>query len=426
MPSVDPYDELPYLSLPVEWTAPERLSLASLLHGGPRAPRATYRVLELGCADGANLLPMACHRQHASFVGVDRCRRHIDAAKASRASLQLSNVKFLCEDFLHADALLEGEFDYIIAHGVFSWVADDVRDALLHLCAKRLRPGGLLYLNYNAHPGWKVRGLVRDFLLVQTAGLANLSLRAAAAREAAAKVCRSLVSSDHPFSRLIANEFDFVCKNHPSYVAHEYLAVENHAYWRSEFLALAATHRFEYVADADFNYPSGRMPEDVTARLLEQHITGRTADDTVDLLSYRQLHSPILTLGPLNRQPVTLDEFAGLTMASCLDVCELRSDGKRIFLHSSGYEVEVKEDVVDVAFRTLRPIWPQGLAVGDLFSDVSGVIEDLKLLYRNGLIELRCVDPNDDAVGVEVLNRLEAAKGGYYTTRYHTRVAAVA
>ncbi len=258
MITLNPYDELPYKCLPIEWTAPERLALASLLHGGPRPPLDTYRVLELGCGDGANLLPLAYYRRHATFVGVDGARSQIEVADARKSALELSNIEFIHSDFLTAAHRLSGQFDYIIAHGIFSWVPHDVRDALLELCAQHLRPGGLLYLNYNTRPGWNVRGMVREFLLAQTAGTTSLRMRAQLAQDVAAKIVASLTIGEHPYSQLMANEFRFVCENHVSYVAHEYLASENHPYWRSEFLALARSYGLEYVADADFCYSSGR------------------------------------------------------------------------------------------------------------------------------------------------------------------------
>src|SRR5436190_23915151 len=98
----NPYDELPYKSLPIEWTAPERLALTSLLHGGPRQSLDAYRVLELGCADGANLLPMAYYRKGAQFVGVDGAASQINLANSRRMALQLSNIEFIHADFLQA------------------------------------------------------------------------------------------------------------------------------------------------------------------------------------------------------------------------------------------------------------------------------------------------------------------------------------
>lgn len=419
----NPYDELPYKSLPIEWTAPERLALASLLHGGPRAPLDSYRVLELGCADGANLLPLAYYRRTATFVGVDSANSQIEIADSRKAVLRLSNVDFLHADFMTAAQQLSGQFDYIIAHGVFSWVPQDVRDAFLELCAQRLRSGGLLYLNYNTNPGWKIRGMVREFLLAQTASVAGLKIRGQLAQEVAAKVVSALTVGEHPYGKLIANEFRFVCENHVSYVAHEYLAADNHPYWRSEFLALARRYNLEYVADADFNYSSGRIPEELAPRLEKEQITGRTADDTVDLLCYRQLHSPILTKGSWIRQLPTSEEFANLFVASCLTPCASNDSEHQMFQHPSGYQVEAKDVAIRVAFTKLQPLWPRGVRVGELFQDVSQVMDDLKLLQRNGLIELRCLEPGDFDVTREALNTLESAYGGYVTTPYHTREA---
>src|SRR5215469_11628578 len=133
-----PYDEVPYKSAPVEWTAPERLALASLLHGGPRVSLDKYRVLELGCGNGANLLPLAYYRRNATFVGLDGARSQIAVAQARKAALGLSNLQFIHADFLDASRRLSGPFDYIIAHGVFSWVSPDIRDALLELFAQHL------------------------------------------------------------------------------------------------------------------------------------------------------------------------------------------------------------------------------------------------------------------------------------------------
>jgi len=423
MITINPYDELPYRSLPIEWTAPERLAVASLLHGGPRPPLDTYRVLELGCGDGANLLPLAYYRRQGSFVGVDGAYSQIEIADSRKAALGLSNIEFIHSDFLTAANQLSGQFDYIITHGVFSWVPQDVRDALLELCAKRLSRGGLLYLNYNTRPGWNIRGMVREFLLAQTAGPASLQDRAHEAQDVAAKVVASLTVGEHPYSQLLSNEFRFVCENHVSYVAHEFLATDNHAYWRSEFLELTRRFGLEYVADADFNYSSGKIPEDLGSRLSMEGIVGRGLEDTVDLLCYRQLHTPILTRGSWPRQPPTIEEFSNLYIASCLTPCTSSDIEHQMFQHPSGYQVEAKEEVIRTALQALHPLWPRGVRIGEVFPNIAQVMDDLKLLHRNGLIELRCIEPGVYGACSDRLNKLEAHWGEYVTTPYHTREA---
>ncbi len=426
MTSNDPYDEVPYRSLPIEWTAPERLTLASMLHGGPRPSLRGYRVLELGCADGANLLPQAYYRGHSTFVGIDGAASQIANANAGKSTLGLTNVEFIHCDFRAAAERLEGQFDYIIGHGVFSWVSPDVRDALLELCAARLRHGGLLYLNYNALPGWNVRGMVRGFLMAETAGMTDLRARARRAQEAAADIAAAMAGSEHPYSRLLVRELNFICEHDLSYIAHEYLTAENHAYWRSEFLSLAARYGLAYVADADFSYSSGRIPADLPARLVGERIVGRDADDTVDFLCYRQLHSPVLTACPFEKRALHVEEFAGLVVASALEPSATGEAGNVIFVHASGYQVEAKDEVMRAALETLLPLWPRGLAVGALFRNVDLVRDDLMLLHRNGLIELRCSEPEEPLDNAEPLRQLEGEKDGYFTTAYHTRQAAVA
>lgn len=415
----DPYDELPYQSFPVEWTAPEQLALTSLLHGGPRQPLGTYTVLELGCGNGTNLLPLAYYRRHANFVGLDGASSQIELANARKSSLQLSNLSFICADFTNAAEQLSGEFDFIIAHGVFSWVPHEVRDTLLELCVQHLRPGGLLYLNYNSRPGWNVRGLVRDFLLAQTAGATDLRARAELAQDYAVRFASSLTVDDHPYTRLIINEFRFASDKDISFIAHEYLAAHNHPYWRSEFLDLMQIHNLEHVADADFSYSSGRAPENLAFWLSEHNVTGRTLDDTVDLLCYRQMHCPILTLEPFSRVPPKPEELASLLVASCLTPITQNGKGSFMFQHPSGTQAKVKDEVIRTALTKLQTLWPRGLGIGATFPDVSRVMDELMLLQRNGLIELRCIEPLDFGIRADPLNGIEA-QDGYITTPYHT------
>lgn len=416
----NPYDEVPYRSHPIEWTAPERLALASLLQGGPRTLLNEYRVLELGCGDGANLLPLANYRKHATFIGVDGAGSQIEKAGAHKAALELSNVEFIHADFITANQQLTGQFDYIIAHGIFSWVEQDTRDALLKLFAQRLRRDGLLYLNYNTKPGWNIRGMVRDYLLTSTAEAKNLLHRAHLAQEVSAKMVLSLASCEHPYSQLMANEFQFVCESHVSYITHEFLAKDNHAYWRSEFLSLAKNHGLEYVGDADFNYASGRVPGDLAAQLSDEQLLGDTPSDTIDLVCYRQLHSPILAQAPLTSSQPSVEEFAKLYIASCLIESTPNDNGDLMFQHPSGYEVEAREKPIQVALKRLQSLWPQGLRVNEVFSNVGEVMDDLKLLQHSGLIELRCIEPGDLGERSARLSRLEAESGGYVTTPYHT------
>lgn len=418
----NPYDQLPYRCQPIEWTAPERLALASLLHQGPVPDLRRYRVLELGCGDGSNLLPLAYYRPQASFVGIDGASTQIRLAQHRQQQLHVPNVEFMALDFLQANDRLDGTFDFIIAHGVFSWVPDVARDALFALCQQRLADDGLLYLNYNTRPGWNVRGMVRDYLLGSSDRSQPLLLRAQSAQAAAAKMAQSLATEQHPFSQLLANEFQFVCDNHVSYVAHEYLAEHNHAYWRSEFLALATAYGFHCVADADYNYASGRVDAALPARLISMGLAGRELKDTEDLVSYRQLHTPILSWQRAQARQPEHAILRQLQVASCL---QPRGAHQPFwFEHPNGYQVEAKDALMADALNRLATIWPDPLPVTALLGEHENHIADLLLLHNNGLLELRLPQAPGGSGQFQLnqLNQLELEWGGYCTTAQHQRV----
>jgi SAM-dependent methyltransferase len=383
---VNPYDELPYVSRPIAVAVPERLALASLLHGGPRPRRRGCRVLELGCGDATHLLSLAAATPDpdARFVGVDGSSAAIAAASHSGGGL--SSVELLHADLREAAGRIDGQFDYVIAHGVFSWVPDAARDALLDVCARRLAPNGLVYLSYNARPGWDVRGLARDFLRAHVGAEGGLAARTHAALAVAASSAAAFdaAADEHPYARLMARELRFVADAEPSYVAHEFLADDNHAYWRHDFDALAARFALAVVCDADFDEASGRIPAGLPERIESAGLRGAwPVESVVDFFSYRQLHSPVLAASGWTPKAATVDELAALHAASPLEPA-----GPGAFRHPSGYEVEVRDDAIATALTRLRAAWPGSVRVGDVLPDVAAAEEDLRLLHRHGLVRL--------------------------------------
>jgi tRNA/tmRNA/rRNA uracil-C5-methylase (TrmA/RlmC/RlmD family) len=113
---------------------------------------------------GDNLVPMALGLPAARFVGVDLSPRQVEVAQRTIAALGLSNIEFREADIAAIDASW-GEFDYVIAHGVYSWVPEPVRERLLALCNANLAANGVAYVSYNTNPGWRVHGMIRDMMI---------------------------------------------------------------------------------------------------------------------------------------------------------------------------------------------------------------------------------------------------------------------
>ena len=157
------YDEVPYDNLAFAQTHPDRLATTARMFGLQPPPIATGRVLELGCAGGGNLIPMAFNLPDGEFVGIDLSRRHVDTALSTIRALEMRNIRIIHGSILDIDESW-GLFDYVICHGVFSWVEPHVQDAILRIASGNLVENGIAYISYNTYPGWHMRETVRHMM----------------------------------------------------------------------------------------------------------------------------------------------------------------------------------------------------------------------------------------------------------------------
>ena len=181
-PAANPYDQIPYLGRAHADTHPDRLATLATLLGLQPARLDRCRGLELGCANGRNLLPMAVALPNARFIGLDLSARQIADGQAAVAELGLANLVLRQTDLAEVD-LSYGQFDYILAHGVFSWVDATRQDRLLAICHDNLSEAGVAYVSYNVFPGWHDKLKIREMLLHQVRGFADPRTRLRKSRE---------------------------------------------------------------------------------------------------------------------------------------------------------------------------------------------------------------------------------------------------
>ncbi len=243
------YDELPYTNNAFAATHPVRLATVATLHGlTPPDPRQC-RVLELGCGRGGNLLPMAETLPESRFVGIDLSTRHIDEARASARELGFVNIEFHAMNILELETQL-GEFDYIIAHGVYSWVPEEVQQKILELCQSLLTPHGIAYISYNTLPGWHYRGVVRDMLGYHVSREAPASVQVEQARSFLEFVSKAIADRDGVRSRMLRGECESLAEVPASYLYHEHLESHNRACYFHEFAAQLEPFSLQYVGEA--------------------------------------------------------------------------------------------------------------------------------------------------------------------------------
>src|SRR5579885_2402730 len=141
----NPFDEVPYPGFPFPESHPDLLATIATLFGMTPPLLESCRILELGCGDGSNLIPMAFGLPQSQCLGVDLAERPIQKGRAMAEALGLTHLKLeqidLC-DITRA----QGEFDYIIAHGVYSWVAPEVQEKVLAICGETLAANGVAYV----------------------------------------------------------------------------------------------------------------------------------------------------------------------------------------------------------------------------------------------------------------------------------------
>jgi len=175
------YDKVPYQSLPFAQSHPDRLATIGRLFGMSPAPLQQCRVLEIGCSSGGNLIPVAAALPTAEFVGIDLSPVQVQQGLADIEELGLANIRLFAMDLLDFPEHF-GQFDYVIAHGVYSWVPTMVQERLFEVCGRHLAPTGIAYVSYNALPGWRMRSVVRDAMLFHTQSTTDAPTRVVQAR----------------------------------------------------------------------------------------------------------------------------------------------------------------------------------------------------------------------------------------------------
>jgi SAM-dependent methyltransferase len=281
----NPYEQVAYRTFPRRQTHPDRLAAIARFFGMNPAPPAACRVLEIGCGNGGNLIPLAYYLPQSRFTGIDLAAAPIAEARAMAGDLALSNIELRVRD-LRDLAKEQGEFDYIFAHGLYSWIPAEVRDRLLAVCRQRLAPEGVAFVSYNVYPGRYPRQMIREILLYHTRALLDPAKRIAEAR-------RLLAQLDHPEAKSLLEQGD-------DSLFHDDLAPINDPVWFREFAAHAQRHGLQYLGEADSHHTFDLATAPVEAgELIER-------EQYVDLLKLRPFRQTLLC-----RAEIALDRATG-------------------------------------------------------------------------------------------------------------------
>ena len=251
----NPYDELRYYSKPFSYTSIALLEGNATLWGLTPPALKGAKVLELGSSFGGNLISQAVYYPDTEFVGIDLADSQITQGNEIIKSMGLTNVRLETKNILDITPEF-GMFDYIIVHGIYSWVPDNVKDKILEVCRENLTPNGIAYISYNTYPGWKSREVARDIMLyankyTQDLPLSEQTRRGKAIIQLFSDAIKSIESGKSKNQSRIEN-FDDIQIKDDNYVAHEYLEYHNHPLYLNQFVDSLYQHQLAYIGDTDF------------------------------------------------------------------------------------------------------------------------------------------------------------------------------
>jgi SAM-dependent methyltransferase len=443
------YDLVAYPSYTHAQTHPGRLGVIGHLFGLAPARADACRVLELGCGNGSNLVPMAEGFAGSEFVGIDLAALPIAGGQRMIADLGLTNVRLVQGNLTEVNADW-GKFDYIIAHGLYSWVPPGLQTEILRLCRDRLNPRGLAFISYNALPGSHLRMMLREMMLFHTRGFADPSERIRQARALAKFLAESQNTRDE-YQLWMKAELERILEHDAGHIFHDELSDENHPCSFTQFIQLAGQSGLQYVGEADFFEMFAHGFTEATQQRLAQLGNDRLRrEQYLDFLKCRRFRQTLLchqevTISSEPQADAVLDFLVASPARCTSDARQAPVGATRVYQTPKGATCSTDFLLGQAALGILEQRWPLPLPFSELFelaarpsstaginpAPASGTAQTLAAfllqLFGAGLVDFRtCLQPIARVAGeypvVSPVARWQARHGDVVTSRFHMAV----
>ena len=293
-PASSHYDQLPYPGLFHALTHPASIcTVATLLGLATPDPRAA-RILVIGCGDGTNVVQMAETLPGASLYGFDYTTNHVAHANRVIAELGIRNLRVEQRDIMEFGPS-DGQFDYIIAHGIYSWVPEAVRQRALAICRENLSPNGIAYMSYNAYPGWHLVDGMRRMMFLYTVGVTDARERVAKARELLGFLDRNVPINNGPHSVAVHSYAAQSLEREDAAFGSDDLSEVCQPFYLTEFVAAAEAQGLAYLHEARFSDATGmHLGREAFADIAAMTGTPLQAEQLADFVSNRSFRRALL------------------------------------------------------------------------------------------------------------------------------------
>jgi len=287
------YDDVPYSPFSFGYTSPFHLRTIGKLFGLNPPPLESAKILEMGCGIGTNMLNFAEMYPKSHSLGVDLSKHQIDIAKKTIDDLKLKNIELKALSILDLDESY-GKFDYIVCHGVYSWVPEEVQNKILEVCNKLLNKNGIAFVSYNTLPGWNMQKTIREMMMFHSGLFSTNQDKLQQAKLFIKFINDSLENSTTPYSNFLQDEAKLLNTYTDSYVLHEYLGEINTGTYFHQFMDQAYKNNLNYLGDASI--PSmfiGNLPAKAVEKLQTIDNIVRT-EQYMDFINNRKFRSTLL------------------------------------------------------------------------------------------------------------------------------------
>ncbi|MBW2445989.1 MAG: methyltransferase regulatory domain-containing protein [Deltaproteobacteria bacterium] len=423
--SVDSYDLVPYPKASHTAVHIRRLEASARLFGMKPTPIPGARVLEIGTSAGTNLIPQAIEYPDAQFVGIDLSGDAIAAGQIDVTELGLSNIELRQADLMSVDASW-GEFDYILCHGVYSWVPEPVQQGLLQLCGSTLTPQGVAIVTYNTYPGWGVRSAVRNMMLFHTAGIDDPAKKTAQAR-AVLDFAAANASPDSPYGQMLAGEVELLRDAPDGYLYHDYLERSNNPIYFHDFITQAERARLQYLGNAQLSSMIPAVMHKKAQSVFKNRslVQQQQYSDFLLNRSFRLTHLCHSNV-ELNRTltPATLEPFHPQPAGAPGPVEPDGESAPAWGLRFGTKNVRTNKPHEQTAVQALADSWPRALSMPELGERARAVM--LQLALNDAVLPVvhpaRVVKTISRCPKTSPFARLQAGRGDTVTNQLHENI----
>lgn len=418
---VTSYDVVPYIGYSFKQTHPDRLATAAKLFGMSPAPIENCRVLEIACGDGGNLIPMADALPNSRFVGFDLAGQAVARGQAVVDELGLKNIELRQMDLMDVGTEL-GEFDYIIAHGVYSWIPAPVRDKMIELCRSLLAPQGVAYVSYNTFPGWHLWRVGRDIMRFHTRDMSDPEERITQGMTLLKFLQLNFQGDERKYDLIgyvMREHLDKMQQyHHHEHIFHDDLADINDPVYFYQFAQHAAQHGLQFLAEAElFEMQSHGYPEPIR-QMLAQFPTNQVVlkEQYLDFLKGRAFRQTLLCRAErklnreLNAQQLADFYLSSLTKASSANP-DLRPGAVESFEGSKGGQLQTDFPLAKAALIELQKAQPRPMKLDEI------IVKAQQRLAEAGIVEDQSQEAASERASVLTEILLAACKSGLARVR---------